>query len=117
MRNLCREGRRSGMALVAALALTVAATASHPASAESHSMNIDHPDSNHAYNVTILGAAPFRAPFADNNIHNHVTIESNAADLANWQPRFDGPGGEDNYEPTDLTFSKVLSYKSSVDIY
>lgn len=65
----------------------------------------------------IQGAAPFRAPFADNSFHDHVSVERNSAERANWQPRFDGPGGEDNYEPTDLTFTKASSYYSSVDVY
>lgn len=59
------------------------------------------------YRTEILGAAPFRAPFADDSFHDHVSIESNPADRANWQPRFDGPGGEDIYEPTDLTFTRA----------
>ena len=70
-----------------------------------------------ATSVEIVGAAPFRAPFADDSFHDHVSIESNPADRANWQPRFDGPGGEDIYEPTDLTFTRASAYSSSVDVY
>ena len=70
-----------------------------------------------AASAEIQGAAPFRPPFADNRSHDHVSVERNSAERANWQPRFDGPGGEDNYEPTDLTFTKASSYYSSVDVY
>lgn len=119
MSAIGQAGLRLGRGIVAVLAFTAAATATLPyaASAASDSVNVNSPDSDAAYNATIPGAAPFRKPFADNSIHNHVSVETNAVELANWQPRFDGPGGEDNYEPTDLSFTKVSAYTSSVDIY
>lgn len=46
-----------------------------------------------------------------------MTVETNPVDLANWQARFDGPGGEDNYEPTDITFTKSSNFYYSVDIF
>ena len=70
-----------------------------------------------AYNAEIPGAAPFRPPYADDSYHDHVSVERNSTERNNWQPRFDGPGGEDNYEPTDLTFTRASSYYSSVDVY
>lgn len=75
-----------------------------------------------AQRVEIAGAAPWGPTaggtyFADDKYHTHVTIETNAADRTEWQWRFDSPGGEDNYEPTDLDFSKVAAYSASVDVY
>ncbi len=62
--------------------------------------------------------APFTGPqgFADDSSHSHRTIESTASDRNNWQWRFDGAGGEDNYEPTDLSFWKTTSNSSWVDV-
>lgn len=112
-------GFRTGLAITVAAVITlaVASTASHAVSSASDSASIDSPDPNSTSNAAIPGTAPFRPPFADNSYHDHVSVERNAAERGNWQPRFDGPGGEDNYEPTDLTFTKVQRYYSSVDVY
>lgn len=83
---------------------------------------VSTPDTISAQGVEVAGAAPWGPTnggtyFADDKYHTHVTIETNAADRTEWQWRFDGPGGEDNYEPTDLDFFKVAAYNSSVDVY
>ena len=65
------------------------------------------------------GWSTFDAPqgYADDSSHSHVSIESNSSDRNAWQWRFDGPGGEDNFEPTDLSFWKRSSYISWIDVY
>jgi hypothetical protein len=51
----------------------------------------------------VLGQAPFHQLFADNATHTYYSTESNAAQKADWKWRFDGPGAESQYEPTDLS--------------
>lgn len=58
----------------------------------------------------------FRAPFADSSVHTWVSTEGNVSERNFWTPRWTS-GGENNYEPTDLTFTKVSSYSSWTDIY
>ena len=63
------------------------------------------------------GQAPMGGRFADGSAHSHITTESNAADRADWQWRVDGPGAENEYEPTDLAIYKLSAWEDWVDVY
>ncbi len=60
--------------------------------------------------------APWRARFADNKSHSHITVDNNPAQVADWQWRIDGPGAEGVYEPTDLTIFKSSGFNNQVDV-
>jgi len=66
---------------------------------------------------SVSGTAPVSPPWADGKAHSHVSVESNGNQKAAWQWKIDGPGGENVYEPTDLTFSKKTAYATWIDIY
>ncbi len=60
----------------------------------------------------------FRPHYANNKWHNWKTTESNSNHRNFWSGRFQSSasdGGEDVYEPTDLSFTKVTG--STYDIY
>lgn len=65
---------------------------------------------------SVPGAASWRSPWADGWFHTYGSIEATYTDRVEWEWRFDGPGGEWRYEPTDLTFTKVSTVNTVTDV-
>ena len=54
--------------------------------------------------------------FANDGQHSYVSKEDNDSERNHWQPIFEGPGGEDVYDKTDLHLYKVEEMGDGVDV-
>lgn len=66
--------------------------------------------------VTPFGVKLGGTRYANGRIHTYRTLESNLTERNQWEPRFDGAGGQDVYNPTDLSLTKAASNNLNPDI-
>ena len=66
--------------------------------------------------VTPFGVKLGGTRYANGSHHTYRTLETNLTERNQWEPRFDGAGGQDVYNSTDLNLTKAASHNLNPDI-
>ncbi len=67
--------------------------------------------------VTPFGVNVGGTRYANNNQHSYRTLEDNILQRFRWEHRFDGAGGQDVYNPTDMNLARVPDFALFPDFY
>ena len=67
--------------------------------------------------VTPFGVSLGGLRYANNSQHSYRTTETNILERYRWEHRFDGAGGQDVYNPTDLNLARGPDYMLHPDFY
>lgn len=67
--------------------------------------------------VTPFGVSLGGQRYANGSEHSYRTLESDLTERNQWEPRFDGAGGQAVYNPTAITLTRAASYVLSPDLH
>lgn len=67
--------------------------------------------------ITPFGVLVGGTRYANNYSHSYRSTELDVTELNRWQPRFDGAGGQDVYNPTAIQLVRAADYALYSDFY